>query len=141
MNNYLPKILNTIIFILLGLQIFIYYLNTRSSTNVFSQKDITVENFSSIVLGGSGITKIGSKKLSRIDDYNIFLEGKSYLENKKYKIYGKNISIDLNKEISKSDDGVKVINSMGILEAAGFQNKDSEGKIFFKGKVTFQSHD
>ena len=141
MNNYLPKILNTIIFILLGLQIFIYYLNTRSSTNVFSQKNITVENFSSIVLGGSGITKIGSKKLSRIDDYNIFLEGKSYLENKKYKIYGKNISIDLNKEISKSDDGVKVINSMGILEAAGFQNKDSEGKIFFKGKVTFQSHD
>ncbi len=141
MNNYLPKILNTIIFILLGLQIFIYYLNTRSSTNVFSQKDITVENFSSIVLGGSGITKIGSKKLSRIDDYNIFLEGKSYLENKKYKIYGKNISIDLNKEISKSDDDVKVINSMGILEAAGFQNKDSEGKIFFKGKVTFQSHD
>tara|TARA_Y200000002_G_scaffold368900_1_gene362459 strand:- start:1061 stop:1486 length:426 start_codon:yes stop_codon:yes gene_type:complete len=141
MSNYLPKILNIIIFILLGLQLFIYFLNTKSSNNVFSQKNITVENFSSIVLGDSGMTKIGSKKLSKIDDYNIFLEGKSYLENKKYKIYGKNISIDLNKEISKSDDSVKVINSMGILEAAGFQNKDSEGKIFFKGEVTFQSHD
>ncbi|MFL2534065.1 MAG: hypothetical protein ACJ0RM_03835, partial [Alphaproteobacteria bacterium] len=64
-----------------------------------------------------------------------------YLENKVYKIYGKNISIDLNEETSKSDNSVKVINSMGILEAAGFQNKDKEGKIFFKGEVTFKSHD
>ena len=141
MSNHFPKILNIIIFILLGLQIFIYYLNAKSSTKVFSQKNITVENFSSIVLGGSGMTKIGSQKLSKIDDYNIFLEGKSYLENKVYKIYGKNISIDLNEETSKSDNSVKVINSMGILEAAGFQNKDKEGKIFFKGEVTFKSHD
>ena len=141
MSNHFPKILNIIIFILLGLQIFIYYLNAKSSTKVFSQKNITVENFSSIVLGGAGMTKIGSQKLSKIDDYNIFLEGKSYLENKVYKIYGKNISIDLNEETSKSDNSVKVINSMGILEAAGFQNKDKEGKIFFKGEVTFKSHD
>ena len=141
MSNHFPKILNIIIFILLGLQIFIYYLNAKSSTKVFSQKNITVENFSSIVLGGAGMTKIGSQKLNKIDDYNIFLEGKSYLENKVYKIYGKNISIDLNEETSKSDNSVKVINSMGILEAAGFQNKDKEGKIFFKGEVTFKSHD
>ena len=141
MSNHFPKILNIIIFILLGLQIFIYYLNAKSSTKVFSQKNITVENFSSIVLGGAGMTKIGSQKLNKIDDYNIFLEGKSYLENKVYKIYGKNISIDLNEETSKSDDSVKVINSMGILEAAGFQNRDKEGKIFFKGEVTFKSHD
>lgn len=141
MSNHFPKILNIIIFILLGLQIFIYYLNAKSSTKVFSQKNISVENFSSIVLGGSGMTKIGSQKLSKIDDYNIFLEGKSYLENEVYKIYGKNISIDLNEETSKSDDSVKVINSMGTLEAAGFQNKDTEGKIFFKGEVTFKSHD
>ena len=141
MSNYFPKILNIIIFILLGLQIFLYYLNAKSSTKVFSQKNITVENFSSIVLGGSGMTKIGSQKLSKIDDYNIFLEGKSYLENKVYKIYGKNISIDLNEETSKSDNSVKIINSMGILEAAGFHNKDKEGKIFFKGEVTFKSHD
>ena len=141
MSNHFPKILNIIIFILLGLQIFIYYLNAKSSTKVFSQKNITVENFSSIVLGGAGMTKIGSQKLNKIDDYNIFLEGKSYLENKVYKIYGKNISIDLNEETSKSEDSVKVINSMGILEAAGFQNRDKEGKIFFKGEVTFKSHD
>ena len=141
MSNHFPKILNVIIFILLGLQTFIYYLNAKSSTKVFSQKNITVENFSSIVLGGAGMTKIGSQKLSKIDDYNIFLEGKSYLENKVYKIYGKNISIDLNEETSKSDNSVKIINSMGILEAAGFKNKDTEGKIFFKGEVTFKSHD
>ena len=66
-------------------------------TENFSQKTITVENFSSIVLSNSGITKIGSEKLNKIDDNNIYLEGKSYLENKEYKIYGKNISINLSK--------------------------------------------
>ena len=142
MINYLSnKILNTLIVIFLGAQCLIFFLNQKPLTKSFSQKNITVENFSSIVLGGSGMTKIGSQKLSKIDDYNIFLDGKSYLENKVYKIYGKNISIDLNEETSKSDNSVKVINSMGILEAAGFQNKDKEGKIFFKGEVTFKSHD
>ena len=67
-------------------------------TENFSQKNITVENFSSIVLSKSGITKIGSEKLNKIDDNNIYLEGKSYLENKEYKIYGKNISINLSKK-------------------------------------------
>ena len=124
-----------------GIQVFIYYFNSRPSSKVFTQKNITVENFSSIVLGESGMTKIGSEKLSRIDEYNIYLEGESYLENKKYKIYGNNILIDLKKEISKSNDSVEVINSMGILNAKGFKNLDSEGKIFFKGEVVFKSHD
>ena len=140
-SNYLPKILNIFILTILGLQIFIYFFNTQTSNKVFSQKNITVENFTSIVLGEAGITKIGSRKLSKIDEDSIFLEGKSYLENKKYKIYGNNILIDLKKEISKSKDNVEVINSMGILKANGFENIDSEGKIFFIGEVTFKSHD
>ena len=137
MSNHFPKILNIIIFILLGLQIFIYYLNAKSSTKVFSQKNITVENFSSIVLSKSGITKIGSEKLNKIDEDNIYLEGISYLENKEYKIYGKNISINLTKEISKSDENVEVINNMGLLKAQGFKNLDYDGKIFFEGEVEF----
>ena len=67
-------------------------------TENFSQKTITVENFSSIVLSNSGITKIGSEKLNKIDENNIYLEGKSYFENKEYKIYGKNITINLQKK-------------------------------------------
>tara|TARA_B100001093_G_scaffold335460_1_gene320303 strand:+ start:3427 stop:3852 length:426 start_codon:yes stop_codon:yes gene_type:complete len=141
MNSYFPKIINLFIFMIFGIQVFIYYFNSRPSSKVFTQKNITVENFSSIVLGDSGMTKIGSEKLSRIDEYNIYLEGESYLENKKYKIYGNNILIDLKKEISKSNDSVEVINSMGILNAKGFKNLDSEGKIFFKGEVVFKSHD
>ena len=43
--------------------------------------------------------------------------------------------------VSYSDNKVKVINSKGVLEAQGFKNLDSEGKIFFKGKATFKSHD
>ena len=72
---------------------FYIFLNQKPLTENFSQKNITVENFSSIVLSKSGITKIGSEKLNKIDENNIYLEGKSYLENKEYKIYGKNISI------------------------------------------------
>ena len=98
---------------------------------------MTVENFSSIVLSNSGITKIGSEKLNKIDDDNFYLEGKSYLENKEYKIYGKNISINLSKEISKSNEFVEVINSMGLLKAQGFKNLDYDGKIFFEGEVIF----
>ena len=77
---------------------FYLFLNQKPLTENFSQKTITVENFSSIVLSNSGITKIGSEKLNKIDDNNIYLEGKSYLENKEYKIYGKNISINLSKK-------------------------------------------
>ena len=138
MINYLSnKILNTLIIIFLGAQCLIFFLNQKPLTKNFSQKNITVENFSSIVLSKSGITKIGSEKLNKIDEDNIYLEGISYLENKEYKIYGKNISINLTKEISKSDENVEVINNMGLLKAQGFKNLDYDGKIFFEGEVEF----
>ena len=136
-NGLRNKIINILIIFFLGLQIIIYLFNQRSLTENFSQKEITVENFSSIVLSNSGITKIGSKKLNKIDEDNIYLEGKSYLENKEYKIYGKNISINLSKEISNSDEPVEVINSMGTLKGKGFENLDYDGKIIFKGEVEF----
>ena len=141
MTKLFPKVLNTIIFLILVIQTFIYYLNTKSSTKVFSQKSVSVENFSSIVLSKSGMTKIGSEKLNKVDGNNISLEGISYLENSKYKIYGSNIFINIEDDVSYSNDDVEVINSMGILNAEGFTNLDSEGKILFKGKVTFVSHD
>ena len=141
MTKLFPKALNTIIFLILVIQTFIYYFNTKSSNKVFSQKSVSVENFSSIVLSKSGMTKIGSEKLNKIDDNNIYLEGISYLENSKYKVYGSNIFIDMENDVSSSKDDVEVINSMGILNAEGFTNLDSEGKILFKGKVTFVSHD
>ena len=141
MNKYFPIIINSIILIVLGLQFFIYYYNTKTSTKVFSQKNISVENFSSIVFGKSGVTKIGSEKLNKINDNYISLEGKSYLENNDYKIYGSNISIDLENDVSESNENVEVVNSMGILNAKGFKNLDSEGKIFFYGDVTFRSND
>jgi len=138
MINYFSKwIINILIIIILGVQYLIYFLNQKPLTNNFSQKTMTVENFSSIVLSNSGITKIGSEKLNKIDDDNFYLEGKSYLENKEYKIYGKNISINLLKEISKSNEFVEVINSMGLLKAQGFKNFDYDGKIFFEGEVIF----
>ena len=131
------KIFNFVILLLLIIQIFFYVYNKKPSFDNFSQKNVTVENFSSIVLGKSGITKIGSEKLNKIDNENIYLEGNSYLENKEYKIYGKNISINLTKEISKSDENVEVINNMGLLKAQGFKNLDYDGKIFFEGEVEF----
>ena len=141
MSKFFPKVLNLIIFFIIVLQTLIYYLNTKSSTKVFSQKSVSVENFSSIVLSKSGMTKIGSEKLNKVDGNNISLEGISYLENSKYKIYGSNIFINIENDVSYSNDDVEVINSMGILNAEGFTNLDSEGKILFKGKVTFVSHD
>ena len=138
MINYLSnKILNTLIIVFLGAQCLIFFFNQKPLTKNFSQKNITVENFSSIVLSKSGITKIGSEKLNKIDEDNIYLEGNSYLENKEYKIYGKNISINLSKETSKSDENVEVINNMGLLKAQGFKNLDYDGKIFFEGEVEF----
>ena len=138
MINYLGKrIINTLIIIFLSAQCLIFFLNQKPLTKNFSQKNITVENFSSILLSNSGITKIGSEKLNKIDEDNIYLEGESYLENKKYKIYGKNISINLSEEISKSNENVEVINSMGLLKAHGFKNLDYDGKIFFEGEVEF----
>lgn len=131
------KIFNILIIFFLGIQLFIYIYNQKPLNEKFSQKKITVENFSSIVLSKSGINKIGSEKLNKIDENNIYLQGNSYLENKDYKIYGKNISINLSEEISNSDDPVEVINSMGTLRGKGFKNLDYDGKIIFKGEVEF----
>ncbi len=142
MSKFLKEnIFNIFIFLLLSIQAFMYYYDNRPSSKVFSQKSMSVENFSSIVLGKSGLTKIGSEKLNKIDEDNFFLQGKSYLENNEYKIYGKDISINLNEDISHSKKSVQVINSMGTLDAKGFRNIDSEGKIYFDGIVIFKSHD
>ncbi|MFL2533490.1 MAG: hypothetical protein ACJ0RM_00865 [Alphaproteobacteria bacterium] len=141
MNKIAPLIINSLILVILALQASIYYYNAKTSSKIFSQKSITVENFSTIVLSNAGMTKIGSEKLNKIDDNNIYLEGASYLENNIYKIYGKDISINMEKEISFSNKNVEVINSMGILKAKGFKNFDSEGKILFEGEVNFESHE
>ena len=135
------NIFNILIFLLLSIQAFMYYYDNRPSSKVFSQKNMSVENFSSIVLSKSGLTKIGSEKLNKIDENNFFLQGKSYLENNKYKIYGEDISINLIEDFSYSKKSVQVINSMGTLDAKGFRNIDSEGKIYFDGIVIFKSHD
>ena len=136
-RNFTSKIMNALIIFVVGIQCFIYFLNQKPLTENFSQKTITVENFSSIVLSNSGITKIGSEKLNKIDENHIYLEGKSYLENKEYKIYGKDITIKLNEEISNSNEPVEIINKMGLLKAQGFRNYDNDGKIFFEGEVEF----
>ena len=142
MSKFLREnIFNILIFLLLSIQAFMYYYDNRPSSKVFSQKSMSVENFSSIVLSKSGLTKIGSEKLNKIDEENFFLQGKSYLENNEYKIYGEDISINLNEDISHSKKSVQVINSMGTLDAKGFRNIDSEGKIYFDGIVIFKSHD
>jgi hypothetical protein len=142
MSKFLREnLFNILIFLLLSIQAFMYYYDNRPSSKVFSQKSMSVENFSSIVLSKSGLTKIGSEKLNKIDEENFFLQGKSYLENNEYKIYGEDISINLNEDISHSKKSVQVINSMGTLDAQGFRNIDSEGKIYFDGIVIFKSHD
>ena len=142
MSKFLKEnVFNILIFLLLSIQAFMYYYDNRPSSKVFSQKSMSVENFSSIVLSKSGLTKIGSEKLNKIDEDNFFLQGKSYLENNEYKIYGEDISINLNEDISHSKKSVQVINSMGTLDAKGFRNIDSEGKIYFDGIVIFKSHD
>jgi hypothetical protein len=142
MSKFLREnIFNILIFLLLSIQAFMYYYDNRPTSKVFSQKSMSVENFSSIVLSKSGLTKIGSEKLNKIDEDNFFLQGKSYLENDEYKIYWEDISINLNEDISHSKKSVQVINSMGTLDAKGFRNIDSEGKIYFDGIVIFKSHD
>ena len=142
MSKFLREnVFNILIFLLLSIQAFMYYYDNRPSSKVFSQKSMSVENFSSIVLSKSGLTKIGSEKLNKIDEDNFFLQGKSYLENNEYKIYGEDISINLIEDISHSKKTVQVINSMGTLDAKGFRNIDSEGKIYFDGIVIFKSHD
>ena len=138
MINYLSKkIITVLIIFALIVQVIIYIYNQKPLNTNFSKKKITVENFSSIVLSKSGINKIGSEKLNKVDENNIFLEGQSYLENKEYKIYGKNININLSEEVTNSDEAVEIINSMGILNAKGFKSLEYEGKIIYKGEVEF----
>ena len=138
MINYLSKkIITVLIIFALIVQVIIYIYNQKPLNTNFSKKKITVENFSSIALSKSGINKIGSEKLNKVDENNIFLEGQSYLENKEYKIYGKNININLSEEVTNSDEAVEIINSMGILNAKGFKSLEYEGKIIFKGEVEF----
>ena len=136
-RNFNSKIINALIIFVVCIQCIIYFLKQKPLTENFSQKTITVENFSSIVLSNSGITKIGSEKLNKIDENHIYLEGQSFLENKEYKIYGKDITIKLNEEISNSNEPVEIINKMGLLKAQGFKNYDNDGKIFFEGEVEF----
>ena len=136
-NQLSKKVTTILILLLLGLQATIYLYNQKPLYVSFSKKNITVENFSSIVLSNSGITKIGSEKLNKIDDQNIDLIGESYLENDEYKIYGENISINLKDEMSYSNEAVKIINNMGTLKANSFKNLDYEGKIFFSGAIEF----
>ena len=140
-RSLVNKIINILLFIVLSLQILIYYYNTQTSTQVLNQQNISLENFSSIIFNQSGLTKIGSKKLNKVNENQIFLEGKSYLENKEYKIYGEDIEIRLDEEVSSSQKPVQVINSMGTLNAQGFRNIDSENKIYFDGSVTFITND
>ena len=140
-RSLINKIINILLFIVLSLQILIYYYNTQTSTQVLNQQNISLENFSSIIFNQSGLTKIGSKKLNKVNENQIFLEGKSYLENKEYKIYGEDIEIKLDEEVSSSQKPVQVINSMGTLNAQGFRNIDSENKIYFDGSVIFITND
>lgn len=140
-RSLVNKIINILLFIVLSLQILIYYYNTQTSTQVLNQQNISLENFSSIIFNQSGLTKIGSKKLNKVNENQIFLEGKSYLENKEYKIYGEDIEIKLDEEVSSSQKPVQVINSMGTLNAQGFRNLDSENKIYFDGSVIFITND
>lgn len=142
MNNILKKKnLNFFIFLLLLIQICILYFDNRPSSQVFEKKNMSVENFSSIIFTNSGITKIGSEKLNKIDDQNFFLKGKSYLENKNYKIYGEDISVNLKQNTSFSKKPVKIINSMGTLRAKSFKNIDSEERIYFDGEIFFNFND
>ena len=46
MNKFFPKILNGLIFFIISLQAIIYYQNIKPSSKVYSQKSMSVENFS-----------------------------------------------------------------------------------------------
>jgi len=139
MNKYsfLTRPLNLLIFLILIAQIIIIYINSKETFEEIQKKNISIENFSSIALGKYGINSFGSEKLNKLDDDNIFLEGNSYLENKVYKIYGEDITINIKSEVSYSDRPVEVINSSGKMNSNGFKNVGVEGKIYFLGESIF----
>ena len=123
------------------MQIGIIYFNLKIAPSEIKKKNISLENFSSIVFSKYGITSFGADKLNKIDEFNIFLEGSSYLENDFYKIYGKDIIINTKTEVSSSERAVEVINSMGTMNANGFKNLGAEGKIYFTGEAIFEMHE
>ena len=143
MNDYfLNKItLNTAIIIILIFQLIIIIINSNSTFSSISKKNISVENFSSIALSKYGMTSFGSEKLIKKNDNNIFLEGVAYLENDKYKIYGKDINLDIKSEVSYSEKSVEVVNSLGKMNSIGFKNFAGEGKIIFYGQSKFIFHE
>ena len=142
MNSYIiNRFLNLFIVIILISQVGIIYFNSIVSFEEIQKKNISIENFSSFTLSKHGITSFGSEKLNRLDEYNIFLEGNSYLENDVYKIYGKDININTKSEISSSEMPVEVVNSMGTMNANGFKNLGVEGKIYFLGESKFTFHE
>ena len=142
MNSLIiSRFLNLLIVIILISQFGIIYFNSKTSFEEIQKKNISVENFSSFALSKYGITSFGSEKLNRLDEYNIFLEGSSYLENDVYQIFGKDISINTKSEVSSSEMPVEVVNSMGIMNANGFRNIGVEGKIFFLGESKFTFHE
>ena len=140
-NSIIHKSINLLIFFILVFQIFLIYLNSKISVEEIQKKNISVENFSSFVLSRYGITSFGSQRLNKLSEYKIFLEGYSYLENDVYKIYGEDIHVDTQSEISSSEKQVEMINSMGIVKANGFKNIGSEGKIIFLGESSFKFHE
>ena len=142
MNSYIiHRFLNFLVVIILVSQVSIIFFNSKVSFEEVQKKNISVENFSSFALTKFGITSFGSEKLNRLDEYNIFLEGNSYLENDVYKIYGNDININTKSEVSSSGMPVEVINSMGTMQANGFKNIGVEGKIYFLGESKFTFHD
>ena len=142
MNSYIiHRFLNLLIVIILISQVSIIYFDSKVSFEEIQKKNISVENFSSFALSKYGITSFGSEKLNKLDEYNIFLEGSSYLENDAYKIYGKNISINIKSEVSYSEMPVEVVNSMGTMNSNGFKNVGIEGKIYFIGESKFNFHE
>lgn len=135
------KFLNILIIIILTIQVFLIFFNTKISVTNIEHKKISIENFSSIVLSKYGITSFGSENLLKKDDSNIYLKGVSYLENESFKIYGYDIQINTQTEISFSDQPVKMINSMGKMSSQGFNNIATEKKIYFLGNSIFRFND
>lgn len=140
-NSSSVKFFNILIIMILTIQVFLIFFNTKISITNIEHKNISIENFSSIVLSKYGITSFGSEKLIKKDDSNIYLKGVSYLENDFFKIYGYDININIQTEISSSDQPAEMINSMGKMNSQGFNNIATEKKIYFLGSSIFSFND
>jgi len=138
---FIKKYTNFFIATILLIQLSIIIYNSKTNNKEIQKRGISVENFSSIIFSNYGITSFGSEKLIKKDENNIYLEGISYMENKTYKIYGKDIKINISEETSSSDQPVEVVNSMGTMNSESFKNQSKIGKIFFIGSSTFKFHE